>query len=148
MTSTPNTISIEGLSEAIAIIDNAAQISDFRKKAAAIGQVLVADVDERFNSAPRVRTGGVVYGGAVWPALTDPYLAANPRREGEQTLRDTGELQQSFTGDGKIYNVSSREIEFGTDLPKAQGLQKKRPMLFIHDELLEEVEAVLVEPLT
>lgn len=140
----PNSIKIEGLSNAIAVIDSAAQISDFRKKAAAIRQVLVADVDERFNSSPRVRSGGIVYGGVTWPVLSDRYLAANPRREGGQILRDTGELLNSFTGEGAIYNVGKNEIEFGTALPKARGLQRKRPMLFIHGELLEEVETTLL----
>ncbi|MEO0538779.1 MAG: hypothetical protein AAF215_33590 [Cyanobacteria bacterium P01_A01_bin.123] len=144
MAPSPNAITIEGLTEAIALIDSATKISDFRERKAAIQQILVADVDERFNSAPRVRAGGVVYGGVNWPALTDPYLKANPRREGGQVLRDTGELQQSFTGDGQIYNVGKNEIEFGTALPKARGLQRKRPMIFIHDELLEEVEATLL----
>ena len=135
------------MSNAIAVIDAADQISDFRKQSAAIRQVLVADVDERFNSSPRVRSGGVVYGGVTWPALSDRYLAANPRREGGQILRDTGELLNSFTGEGAIYNVGKNEIEFGTALPKARGLQRKRPMLFIHGELLEVIESVLVEPL-
>lgn len=147
MAPSPNAVTVQGLSEAIALLDSTTQISDFRKRRAIIGQILVADVDERFNSAPRVRAGGVVYGGAMWPALSDPYLVANPRREGGQILRDTGELQQSFTGDGKIYNVARNEIEFGTALPKARGLQRKRPMLFIHGELLEEIEAALLEPL-
>ena len=115
-----------------------------------IRQVVLADVDERFSSAPSVSGGGAVYGGVYWPPLSDSYLAQNPRREGGQLLRDTGELQQSFTANGAVFQSKFNEVIVGTPLPKARGLQfgtfwgverpdRARPILFVHDQLANDV---------
>jgi hypothetical protein len=65
-----------------------------------------ADVDERFNSAPSTTSGGPVYGGATWVALSESTLKGNPRRRSGKLLRDTGELLQSFTSSGQIFTFS------------------------------------------
>jgi phage gpG-like protein len=115
-----------------------------------IRQVVLADVDERFSRAPSVETGGVVYGGVFWPPLSPSSLAQRPERIGGQLLRDTGELQQSFTASGAIFKRGPGEVVVGTALPKARGLQfgvfwgveipeLARPMLFMHDQLADDV---------
>lgn len=115
-----------------------------------IRQGVLADVDERFASAPSVESGGVVYGGVYWPPLSDSYLAQNPRRAGGQLLRDTGELSQSFTANGAVFEAGPNEVVVGTSLPKARGLQfgvfwgverpdRARPILFVHDQLADDV---------
>jgi hypothetical protein len=103
--------------------------------------VIQSDVDERFDTAPATTSGGTVYGGETWPALTPGYLKANPRRQNGKLLNDTGELLQSFTIGGKanIFKSTKDAIEFGSGLAKAAGLQNKRPMLFEHQELTEQV---------
>ena len=110
---------------------------DFRDFAQDLYLVVQADVDERFSNSPGVRAGGVVYGGVYWPALSEPYLQANPRREGGQILRDEGELLNSFQlgGAGNIAEATGDSLIFGSALPKARGLQEDRPMIFVHEEL-------------
>ena len=115
-----------------------------------IRQVVLADVDERFDRAPSVESGGAVYGGVYWPPVSDGYLAQRPERAGGQLLRDTGELQQSFTANGAIFKSSSNEVIVGTALPKARGLhfgvfwgverpELARPILFLHEQLADDV---------
>jgi phage gpG-like protein len=115
-----------------------------------IRQVVLADVDERFARAPSVESGGVVYGGVYWPPLSDSYLAQNPRRSDGQLLRDTGELSQSFTASGAIFEAGPDQVVVGTALPKARGLHfgvfwgveipdRARPILFVHDQLADDV---------
>ncbi|MBD1871954.1 hypothetical protein H6F75_00520 [Nodosilinea sp. FACHB-131] len=115
-----------------------------------IRQVVLADVDERFASAPSVESGGVVYGGVYWPPLSPSYLARRPERSGGQLLRDTGELEQSFTGNGAVFQSGADEVVVGTSLPKARGLHGgvfwgvskpdlARPILFVHDALADDV---------
>lgn len=147
MASTTVEISEEGLAEAIASLVTLSTPVDFTKLATDLALVVQADVDERFASSPPVRSDGVVYGGETWPALSDRYLAANPRREGGQQLRDKGELLNSFQV-GNSFNISEATpdtITVGSALPKARGLQEKRPMLFIHDELADTVLNVIAE---
>lgn len=122
-----------------------------------IGALVVADVDRRFDSAPRAESGGQVYGGVTWPALSQVYLARNPIRAGGQILRDTGELQQSITGSGKVFKTGNNEVVIGTALPKARGLhfgmfwgrlipRLARPILFIWDGFADQVvEFVAIE---
>ena len=112
------------------------------------GAIFQSDVDRRFQSAPSVNQGGVVYGGEIWPRVEEEYLRRNPRRIGGQLLRDTGELQQSFTigSRGNFYDVSNDSVTFGSTLPKARGLdsgrgnpRKARPLIFAHDQLADEL---------
>lgn len=118
-----------------------------------IRTVVLADVDQRFASAPR-SGGGAVYGGINWPGLSESYLLANPRREGGQLLRDTGELLNSFTSAGAVFDRGRGELAVGTSLPKARGLafgvfwgrdipERARPMIFIWQGLADEVVEVI-----
>ena len=96
-----------------------------------------ADVDQRFASAPRVRSTAMVWGGETWPSLSNMYLEDNPRREGGQQLRDTGELLQSFQV-GQRANVTQSDASgwtFGSALPKASELHQDRPLIFFHPQL-------------
>lgn len=147
MASTTFGIEVEGLEQAIASMVALQSPIDFRQVATDVALFTQADVDQRFDVAPQVRAGGVVYGGEVWPALNEPYLQANPRRDGGQILRDTGELLQSFQvgGAGNLSEVTQNTIVFGSALPKARGLQEKRPMLFVHDELADGIVQVIAE---
>ena len=123
---------IEGIAERAANLGPAAR---------SVGLVCQADVDQRFNSSPRVRQTGVVWGGARWERLSESYLKSNPRRENGQQLRDTGELAQSFlvAKKGNILQGDSTSITFGSALPKARYNQRKRKMLFVHPELVRQV---------
>lgn len=134
-----DTSDLERLRETLNL--TAKRLSDLRPLARDTALIVQADVDERFATAPSTTSGGSVYGGGSWAKLTDNYLKRNPRRQGGQLLRDTGELLQSFTvgGGGNIFKSTKDAIEFGSGLAKAAGLQEKRPMLFEHDELTDQV---------
>jgi hypothetical protein len=124
---------------------------DIRAGGDAIRLLLQEDTDLRFQSAPAVETGGEVYGGVQWRALSESYLAQNPRRYGGQILRDTGELQQSLTAEGhpySVWSISESEAVFGTALAKAGYLQRDRPFLFWHPLLLEKIANYLARYVT
>jgi hypothetical protein len=111
---------------------------------AGIRLIVQADVDQRFDSAPGVETGGTVWGDAYWGAVQPRYLEYHPRRVGGQLLRDTGELQQSFTAEGtSMYKVSGDELVFGSALPKAGWLNRDRLIIFWHPRLVEQVAEYL-----
>lgn len=116
--------------------------------------VAVADVDERFDSAPGVEAGGVVYGGVYWPPLAESTLEQNPARFWGRLLRETGELQQSFTGNGQVFETGFQQVIFGSALPKARGLhfgvfwgqeipERSRPLVIVHDQLANDVAEVV-----
>lgn len=111
-----------------------------------VALVCMADVDERFNSAPGVRQSAQVLGGAQWERLSEAYLKSNPRREGGQQLRDTGELAQSFQVGrrGNIVAGSADTITFGSNLPKARWNNRRRKMVVVHPPLVRQVARVLV----
>jgi hypothetical protein len=60
-------------------------------------------------------------------------------------LSDTGELKQSYgLGQaGNISTVDSNEIVYGSALPKARYLARKRPQVFLHAELIQTVTNIV-----
>jgi hypothetical protein len=106
--------------------------------------LLQEDVDLRFNTAPLVDTGGEVWGGAYWKPVQPRYLQHHPERVGGQLLRDTGELQQSFSVGLGSYEVGDSELVFGTVLPKAGRLNGDRPLVYWHPQLLAKVADFIV----
>lgn len=136
-------ISVEGLEQTIGALQGIAQRArDISPVAPDVALVLQADVDERFNSAPSVESGGPVYGGATWPALSPAYLKARPERQGGQILRDTGELLNSYQvgNPENIWEVSPNLIVFGTNLPQAGYLAARFPQLIVHAALIQQLE--------
>lgn len=135
-------------SELAKTVERLAQIeikaSDIRGEAAnGIRLILQQDVDTRFESSPPTESGGIVYGGVEWVSLSEAYMTANPRRRNGQILRDTGELQQSFSNEASIYDVGESYLVFGSALAKAGKLHKKRPIVFWHTQLLEKISGFL-----
>lgn len=146
------TVETEGFEQAIRLVEGVSMKSQTWGTSSAGRDILLliqADVDERFAGAPAVESGGLVYGGVMWKPVSPEYLESNPRRAGGQLLRDTGELLQSFTagGAGNISERNPQEVTFGSALPKARGLNRDRPLLVVHDELLDNVEVLLVNHL-
>jgi hypothetical protein len=135
-------IEVQFLAETIASIqgigDRAGNLNPVARN---VGLVCQSDVDERFNSSPGVRQSGRVYGGVTWERLTESYLRSNPRREGGQQLRDTGELAQSFLvgRKGNVLKSDNTSITFGSALPKARWMNRKRKLLPIHPQLVQGV---------
>jgi hypothetical protein len=139
-------VEITGIEAAIANLENLGdRVQDIRGMSRDILLAAQTDVDARFDSAPRVESGGAVTGGINWPALSPQYLEDNPRRKGGQILRDFGTLQQSYgIGQaGNISTVSSTEIVFGSALPKARYLATKRPQVFLHAGLIQVVTNIV-----
>lgn len=119
---------------------------DITNAGTGIRLILQQDVDLRFMTAPATETGGQVYGGESWEALSDAYLVGRPERRNGQILRDTGELMQSMTASGSpygIWSISNNELVFGTALFKAIELQENRPFLFWHSLLIQKVAEYL-----
>jgi len=123
---------------------------------------VMADVDQRFVTAPGVGSSGTVWGGETWPALTAAYLKYRsvsrktgsgvtlaPRLGGKQ-LRDTGELLQSFQigATNNSSDQSPTSWAFGSALPKARGLSHKRPMIYYHPQLIEVIVNIYAQYIT
>lgn len=135
-------IDVGQLAQTIGTLDGIEErASNLAPLAPTIGLICQADVDERFNTSPNVRSGGTVYGGVRWERLSEAYLKARPIREGGKILRDTGELAQSFlvAKKGNVLKGSRSAITFGSALPKARYNQRSRPMLFVHPQLVIQV---------
>lgn len=164
----PIEIEIEGLAAALAGLQEIGdRASDLQAVAPAVFLALQSQVDEVFNSAPGVESGGKVYGGAYWEPVSEAYLAARDKyppsyssrvrsRRGGQLLRDTGELLNSIgigsqlggpgggnTGDRIAELEGGDTFVFGTALPKAKGLNRDRPFLYVFPEMIESVSNVL-----
>lgn len=139
-------VELVGLDAAIASLESVGdRIQDVRGMSRDILLAAQADVDARFDSAPPVETGGAVVGGINWPALSGEYLRDNPRRQGGQVLRDYGVLQNSYgLGQaGNIATVGNDEIVFGSALPKARYLARRRPQVFLHAGLIQTVTNIV-----
>ena len=137
-------LDISELSKLNSTIDNLKLKPDQIAQAApGIRLILQADVDRRFQTSPLVETGGTVWGDAEWNPLSTRYLRARPIRIGGQILRDTGELQQSFTAEGSVWEVSGETLVFGSALPKAGRLNRDRPIVFWHPYLVGQVAEYL-----
>jgi hypothetical protein len=106
----------------------------------AIG-IAADDVAKRFNSSPSTTGGGNVWGGVYWKPLSEAYLKQRPERASGKLLIDTGELRKSFVpGDqNNGSRVEGKTAIIESKLPKARGLQKDRPIVFIHPDLVEEI---------
>ena len=119
---------------------------DIKNAGTGIRLIMQQDIDLRFMTAPATETGGQVYGGEYWEELSEAYLVARPERRNGQILRDTGELMQSMTASGSpygIWSITSDGFVFGTALSKAEELQKNRPFLFWHPQLIQKVAEYL-----
>jgi hypothetical protein len=138
-------IDLSELSRLNSVIDNLKlKPEQLTQAAAGIRLIIQSDVDQRFDSAPGVETGGTVWGDAYWGAVQPQYLEYHPRRVGGQLLRDTGELQQSFTAEGTSINeISGDEFVFGSALPKAGKLNRDRSLIFWYPRLIEQVAEYL-----
>ena len=138
-------IDLSELSRLNSTIDNLKlKPEQLESAAAGIRLIIQADVDLRFQSSPLTDTGGTVWGDAYWKPVQPEYLQYHPRRVGGQLLRDTGELQQSFTAEGtSISSVSGDEMTFGSALAKAGRLNRDRPLIFWHPRLIEQVAEYL-----
>lgn len=144
-----------GLEEVINQIDGVQErAANWQPIALDLALLTQADVDQRYQSSPPVRSGGTVYGGVTWPALTEAYLAANPRREGGKIGLDTGRSRQSFTANqqGNIFKTRPQEFVFGSNLPEVRGFHtgrgnkaKARPLLFVHQGLVDSLQKRLTD---
>ena len=107
-----------------------------------IAQIIRDDIAKRFLSSPSTASGGEVYGGVFWRKLTDSYLQQRPDRSTGQVLIDTGLLKDSLTIPGSPYSYvsyGSDTIEIGTELTKANELNRTWQIIFFHTVLIERI---------
>lgn len=123
----------------------AARADDLSKAAVKVWNLAEDDFKKKFKSAPATTASGEVYGGARWPRLSEAYLARRPDRKTGRQLTDTRELAKSFRRGqpGNIATVRGNVIEFGSSLPKAEGLNEKRQLNNVHQALIDSAEEIL-----
>lgn len=103
-----------------------------------------------FLSEPPTLTGGPVYGGEYHAPLSPYTLRLHPHRANGQIHIDRGTLFQgavSEGGSGNRYEVNGAEFTYELIDPRAPDLQNKykRPILFWHESLLEEMAKVFLD---
>ena len=126
--------------------DNFAQIQkrggDVSQAIDGVCSLVSEDVGLRFAGSPSVESGGTVWGGVTWLPLTEYTLRLHPDRKGGKLLIDTHKLELSFikgNPDNIATSTRNNEMVFGTRVPYAPKLQKKRPIIFWHDVLYKKV---------
>jgi hypothetical protein len=109
-------------------------------------KIMFEDLKKRFASSPSTTVGGIVYGNEEWSSLSDYYLSKRPDRAGGQIYKDTLDLNNSLvamTSDtiSEFKQKGSQEVTyiFGTKIKYAEKLQEMRPIVFLHEELIEEL---------
>lgn len=128
----------------------AERTEDLSKAAVKIWNLAEDDFKARFRSSPSTTASGEVYGGARWARLSEAYLARRPDRKTGKQLIDTKELSKSFRRGqpGNVATVRGNTIEFGSDLPKAVGLNVKRKMNVVGAELVNQATEILTNHVT
>jgi hypothetical protein len=102
-----------------------------------------------FLSEPSTLTGGPVYGGEYHAPLSPYTLRLHPHRANGQIHIDKGTLFQGAVqegGSGNRYDVNGSEFTYELTDSRAPDLQDKykRPILFWHEDLLEEMAKVVL----
>lgn len=125
----------------------AARADDLKGAAVRLYNLAEADFKAKFKSSPATTASGEIYGGSRWPRLSEAYLARRPDRKTGKQLLDTRELAKSFRRGqpGNIATVNGNVIEFGSSLPKAEGLNEKRKLNAVGEKLAADATALLTE---
>lgn len=102
-----------------------------------------------FLGSPSTVTGGIVHGGEYWAPLSPYTLRLHPHRTTGQIHIDKGTLFQGAVqegGSGNRYEVDGPEFTYELTDPRAPDLQEKykRPILFWHEDLLEDMAKVVL----
>lgn len=103
-----------------------------------------------FLGSPSTLTGGMVHGGEYWAPLSPYTLRLHPHRANGQIHIDRGVLFQGSVqegGAGNKYSVAGSEFTYEITDPRAPDLQEKyeRPILFWHEELLEDMARAVLD---
>lgn len=134
-------LQITGLKEARVLVGGVRdRAGNLLPVANALYGVAERDAASRFASSPSVKSTAQVYGGVQWENLTEAYLRSRRDRQGGKQLIDTGELRDSFKRGkpGNVATATGDTVTFGSNLPKAVGLNRKRPLLVVHPELIRQ----------
>jgi hypothetical protein len=90
----------------------------------------------------------MVHGNVQWKALSESYLAGRPDRVQGRIYIDTGNLMRSFDINSPELIANFEEgmtFNFGTRVAYADKLDSMRSLVFLHDELLEELSETFLE---
>lgn len=104
--------------------------------------VMSEDLALRFGSSPATTQGGQVYGDVFWKPLSESYLKNRPERVQGRIYIDTGELMRSFdVNSSHIVSEFDKDLKynFGTRIPYAEKLNEMRPIVVLHQELLDKL---------
>jgi len=104
-----------------------------------INEEIREDLILRFKSSPSTTTGGEVYGGQQWQELSEGYLRTHPKRQSGQIYIDTGAFRDAMTTTGEVKLSGDGEFTFEVNAPNAEKLQKARPVLFWHNDLIKKI---------
>lgn len=126
-------------------LDNKIKLKDISFRTAlkdGFTRILSEDVRKRFMSSPSTTQGGQVYGDVRWRELSDSYLRSRPDRLTGKVLIDSGQLMNSFQVNSPqlIARFDNQfQFQFGTKVEYAAKLQPTWPIVFMHQELKDEL---------
>lgn len=121
--------------------------SDIKGAAPVVFDIISKDIDNRFNKSPLTQLGGIVPPNIYWEKLSETTFKINPARFNRQILIDTGRLRKSVTNINDAENIARtyhRQFIYGTDVPYAKEVNKKRQFIKFHPELIRKINRYLL----
>lgn len=139
-------IEVEGIDTLLQDIESIADKSLVEAREGLI-QIIRQDADIRFLTSPSTTVGGVVIGNVEWKKLSDYTFKLRPDRATGQLLLDSKTLRDTVvTPDypGSSIELNGNNVTFVIDLPYADEVNKDRPYLFLHEDLLMKLQQYII----
>jgi len=143
-------ITTTGLSQMTDRIETAQdRIGDLTPISDQVAQLIRDDINTRFLLSPVTTTGGMAHGGIEYRKLSNMAFRQNPRRLSGQIHIDSGTLWRGAITPGaqNVYHVDGDTFFFELTAKNVDELQKLRPIVFWHNELLEKIAKLIQESL-
>lgn len=141
-------ITSTGLDKLTAQIETAQdRIRSLDKVSDQVAQMIRDDINTRFLLSPATATGGMAHGGVEYRKLSNMAFRQNPRRLTGQIHIDSGTLWRGAITPGakNIYYTDGDMFFFELTGENVDELQKLRPIVFWHPELLEKIAKLVSE---
>lgn len=123
------------------------RIGDLAKVSDQVAQLIRDDINTRFLLSPATATGGMAHGGVEYRKLSNMAFQQNPKRMIGQIHIDSGTLWRGAITPGakNIYYTDGDTFFFELTGENVDELQRLRPIVFWHPELLEKVAKLVSE---
>lgn len=107
-------------------------------------ELIREDATARFRNLPQ-KTGGYVLGGKIWEPTQDILIG---KKQKSEMPMFKGDLERSLTTpyhSESYVSFTDTGVKVGTKNKSAKYIDKKRPLIFWHDELSGKVMEIIFE---